>query len=346
MPKMEVLPTELFKLITSSISFVDAMTLRWCCRSLYAMPMPAFAARFKTKLFSLFNLDPALALLDVYPTLEAYEHSKQAVHVELTARWPKYVKKKETVLVEQMKLLRYGLIHELSNCDAIVAGSFVLNILYDAAGWESSDIDVYDAADMSSCHGDRSYFTYGSQYLRFAQFLWCCGFRGKSDYRKVYNQMEETCKRVLDYRPLEVRDSHKILAVQVIPVPMDIKKFISGSFDLDICKSSFDGKQLQVRSWSKLIYRRDYIKYTHSFVMEYYETVCNAEYGQYEPIADRAVKYRNRGFDIKQHPQMQEIDKHVRAAIATGRHTTVYGYQEKIKFVADGSIDLDLFYQE
>jgi len=335
-----LLNSDVFKCISQHACFVDVMSMRRSCKHFRKMPMPIFADRFAAKFFPLYGLPPTARILDVFPNIEAYEAEKARirallstiddVHVtyySLTQRYPE--------LLKRMLDLRCGLVHEIFQSGAIVCGSFILDVLYDTNYHQ--DIDIYERGN-NELDDDRYKFHFGDQHLRFSQFLWCCGFCPSDGARVpgvgvVYNYIPSFS--VVD----EIRRPQGSL-IQAIPVPMDVKRMISASFDLDICKSSFDGRRLTVRSWRKLIERYDYMKCNTRYFMTFYNVhgqcvIVNPK----KKMGPRIRKYGARGFNIQRHPLLEQIAHELIEII----EDSIPG---PISFVINGTIDLDKYYLE
>lgn len=116
-----------------------------------------------------------------------------------------------------------------------------------------------------------------------------------------------------------------------------LKDIINATYDLDICKSCFDGEKLYVRSWTKLFGRYDYIKCNMRFVMRFYNDEQDGT--DLHQTELRAEKYRSRGFDIKTHPLNDLIIEHIKSVMKTSNAAG-------IEAVDDGLINLDKFYME
>lgn len=335
---------DLFELIIPCLSYVDVVALRWTCSSLLPMPMPCFASRFAKRFFDALQIN--VSSLPPRPNSNReYEEQKYRV-LEETYRG--------VFCSSERRALKFRIIDELAICGAVVAGSFVLDVLYDTD--HHNDIDIYDRTSLSLDHVDRSFYRAtlrngGDNNLKFAQFLRLGEFPRIDNRRPTKTdatrEQEDTCRTIYNYSSRELVSSYfsdcNRNSMQLIPVPMDIFRFISASFDLDICKSCFDGKQLRVRSWNKLVERYDYMKYNKSFAMDHYTENCGAKYPE---LSNRTEKYRQRGFDIRPHPRLEEIQLHIQEAANSGKYRTEQGFQEKIKFIEDGTINLEKFYQE
>lgn len=133
-----------------------------------------------------------------------------------------------------------------------------------------------------------------------------------------------------------------------------IPRFIKSTFDLDICQNIFDGKKLQLKNLNKLIYKYDYIKPNTRFMLTVYE---QEEKNEEEATKNRMKKYLGRGFNIKLHPQYDEINDfvinilklkkynmwgHQNCTIADHNHK-YDRHQNNIKYVDNGEIDLSIY---
>ncbi len=113
-------------------------------------------------------------------------------------------------------------------------------------------------------------------------------------------------------------------------------KFIYVTYDLDICKNVFNGQSLTVKSWDKLIRKRDVITPTYLLNMgiqymrtvDYYHNYTKTSLEEYMKsdykidratyisrsiikFEERKLKYEKRGFKIIQHPEWLDICKKV-----------------------------------
>jgi len=172
----------------------------------------------------------------------------------------------------------------LWNSGAYVAGGFILSVLYESN--DHKDIDVYDMVNPeSTTPNDR--ITYEimdkSNYLNFTKSIPTMGFiwsksnivTGITIREYIHKKFGSKPKKsyIKKGRYFDPLDNSTIL--QVIPIALEkkkssIPKFILATFDLDICMSGFDGRNLYVRSWDKLIYKKDYIKPNTKFMLNFY----------------------------------------------------------------------------
>ena len=120
---------------------------------------------------------------------------------------------------------------------------------------------------------------------------------------------------------------------QHICTPIDPFLYIKRSFDLDICKNTFDGNNLYVKDWNKLIERRDIIR-PNGYIMLFYE--CR---GTYDDIySKRLKKYIDRGFELKKHAKYNEIIEYMKML---SQENTIN--KNLLNYVADGTLDLESF---
>ena len=245
--------------------------------------------------------------------------------------------------VEDAKIL----CDNLYNTGAYVAGSFILDCLFDTN--YHGDIDIYDQTGFdkiqkkrhfmlnhkkcSQEEEDRKYEYTGSdkfenfesKNLQFTQSLYKLGFRnikslGGPDpvirhfLYKDNPLVEKNTNHQGDiWYSIKEKTDH---CIQIIPINMELKnnersvipRFIKASFDLDLCQNIFDGKNLQIKNLNKLIHKYDYIKPNTRFMLTIYE---DDEEGDDEATKKRMAKYLGRGFNIEFHPKYEEINKHV-----------------------------------
>lgn len=229
-------------------------------------------------------------------------------------------------------------------------------------------------------------FTFGYPHLLFTQYLYKSGFHCTNatddatllrGFIRSFAPHESTNKHKCDRK---LKNKHQAKDVcpsvdcrgvkshtfQLIPVEMDklpgerspSRRLINASYDLDICKSYFNGRDLFVRSWKKLIYKFDYIKCNMRYVMRYYEeapydcgclNACECDNWKFHidmaVTESRMAKYISRGFDIKLHPRNDEIIKHVILALEPNGDQPNTSY-DRFKYIENGSINLDNFYLE
>ena len=123
-----------------------------------------------------------------------------------------------------------------------------------------------------------------------------------------------------------------------------IPRFIKASFDLEICQSLFNGKNLYIKNLDKIINKYDFIKPNTRFM----ESV----YPRDDERADistknRMMKYKERGFDIKLHPHYDEINYFIKNTLKINKYNTVNfkdRRQNNIKYLDNDEIDLSRYY--
>jgi hypothetical protein len=248
-----------------------------------------------------------------------------------------------------MKNLRYNICEFIYYTGACVTGSFMLDCLYNTN--YHNDIDIYDLINITDNEIKNTHYTPASvlysfkpndNKLPFTKFIYASGFRWRGfsasygsngdGYIRTYlpneiqqlemNSSEEELHECGEIDCLSI-NKHKI---QIIPVKLKksndqrspIRTFINSYFDLDICKNYFNGRELIVRSWKKLIYKYDYIKNNiHGIVYDdgagsddnYDDMVKNIF--DVDTTEKRMKKYIERGFNIKVHPQQDKINNYV-----------------------------------
>ena len=333
---------DLFKYVSKFISFVDVMSLRWTCKQFHAMPMPVFKDRIADRLSEILGCK-----CDEVPNKEEefFENWKiiQRVYRD-NIRDRNFVdnlyKDMHSIVLDMKNMRRYFL-YWLKQSGAIIAGSFILDCLYDTN--YHNDIDLYDKMLLTNFRGC---FKYGEEPLddkgmQFSQYLWIAGFRDgvncstTNGLIRKYNSVELS-------RGEAKKDKN---CIQVIPMSIPIEKCISATFDLDICKSRFNGEKLLVKSWNKLVHRYDQIKINARFVMaSYYLKNNNHHYirGPFteESTKERHDKYIQRGFNIILHPKAPQIEKYIHSCINDKRDI------DGLKLIEQGKFNLELFEAE
>lgn len=179
-----------------------------------------------------------------------------------------------------------------------IAGSFILDIIY---GTEfSNDIDIYESDKNCKKYSDTQ-FSKENDILKFLQYIYTLDLKNNDRDSKSEPSIYEGFIYMI--RNYELKKSGVILQ-HIILRTDKVKKFISNSFDLDICKNYFDGEKLQIKNLDKLLCKKDYIK-PLSLLMEFYaydEQNCGY-------TINRMNKYIYRGFDIKKHRDFDLIYK-------------------------------------
>jgi hypothetical protein len=274
---------------------------------------------------------------------------------------------------------------------AYAAGSFILDCLYDTNF--HNDIDIYDQMgvckensipDMMSPNWhkdnicvsnstDKNYFSnyfskFGDPNMLFTQALYKLGFKSAHItntgpdpvLRSFIHKSNESDIKGIYFVNQNPDNKHLI---QIIPIDMKLRenersaipRFINASFDLDICQNIFDGKNLQIKNINKLIYKYDYIKPNTRFMLTIYE---HSSINDDKITKCRMQKYIERGFNIKLHPQYDEIDKFIVDTLKLKKYNLrghqdcviINGYKEcynhqqnNFRYIDNGEIDLSKY---
>jgi len=351
------------------------------------LQMPNFKDIFIKRLYPLIGVDyPGKSIFD---SKEFYSQSQSEVEklaemVKVRDGFKK-IRDHQSKNIGYIKNFRYHICETIYHTGAVVSGSFILDCLYDTN--YHGDIDIYDLIMTSDecenilAHDDdhrpkgrvlkhlksrlagadvlRYYYEFGLQTLTFTQFLQVSGFLCvKSEKDK---EILPAKNLIRNYVPIEISvdnfDSSIKSPIQVIPVEMTqrsnvrspINKLINASYDLDICKNIFNGRELMVRSWTKLMARYDYIKPKIKRFMTYYENShCDVDTNDDDSgTRDRMEKYKSRGFNIQSHPQTEDIKRKVfDAMMKPPKVDTKFFRRDVIRMIEDGKINLDDFYLE
>ena len=379
---MEVLSPDVISVIFGNLSYVDMMAFRWSCKCFTVIKMPDFRNILIFRLFPLIGLDPSKDLgcfFDLNGTTKGYEALKvkiiDCLDVE-SGNFHDAWLDAHSHYQDDMKNLRYNLLEELYQSGGAISGSFILDCLYGTN--YHNDIDIYEPEGKSrnfppssySPVVERSLFRFGDTSLKFTQFLYLCGFmRVKSPTRC---DSVGDLSRIRNFRPVEFdafqswedfsectpqeteyrRNQFQIIPIEMLPRSGNrscVPQLINATFDLDICKNIFNGRELMVRSWHKLLYRRDYIKCHMRGVMNFYSNFekTTKDLRHSPPYVDltslRLKKYRSRGFDIDPHPQTAEMISEIDDVLASPMYQ-LDKRCNKFQAIMDGTINLDKYY--
>lgn len=195
---------------------------------------------------------------------------------------------------------------------AIISGGFILACLYDN--------DLFDDIDMFDRVNDP-----------------------KLDHSILSNYLYETYK-IYDSKPFNftyrirafhIKDKNKKL--QQIAVELDPSDYINMTFDMEICKNYFDGNNLYIKSWDKLIKRSDYIKPGNLLMLKEY---IKRNVSCLELSKIRMNKYIKKGFNISLHPKYKEIKLYIENLILEMKKKDDYtwGIGQSKKYAIDISI--------
>ena len=261
--------------------------------------------------------------------------------------------------------------NNLYETGAYVAGSFILDCIYDTNYHQ--DIDIYDQTNSVNPHRSGSYvhndmFKFGDNNMKFTQSLYSSGFVYVDDENADPNLvvrcfLHKSYPGLKDKVVMDMNDSKFITpktndCIQIIPIGLTLKdnersvipRFISASFDLEICQSVFDGRNLYIKNMNKIIDRYDFIKPNTRFMLSMYPDEDNVPFYnvKFYPNSERTAtqkrmnKYIERGFDIKFHPQYDEIDNFIQKTLKSKKYTKNHCHYN-IKYIDSGEIDLSKY---
>jgi hypothetical protein len=258
--------------------------------------------------------------------------------------------------------------NNLYNTGAYVAGSFVLDCLYNTNYHQ--DIDIYDQTNSVDYHRSKTYvhnsmFKFGDDKMRFTQSLYSSGFVYVDDENEdpslVIRCFLHKSYPGLKHKRITVGNDSKYITpktndcIQIIPIGLTLKnnersvipRFISASFDLEICQSIFDGHDIHIKNINKIINKYDFIKPNTRFMLSMYPDESYINYENYEKdecilTQIRMDKYIERGFDIKYHPQYEEIDNFIKETLKSKKYVKGMSHYN-IKYIESGEIDLSKY---
>ncbi len=255
---------------------------------------------------------------------------------------------------------------------AYVAGSFILDCLYDTN--HHQDIDIYDQTDpidkylyhnsMGQTHTyyklNDSFNEFGDNNLKFTQSLYEMGFKSIGEgmgpdliLRSFVHTSNKNFVIIKDnvsyFGKDKLVNKFTTHSIQIIPIGLKLRekersfipRFISASFDLEICQSIFDGRILHIKNINKILNKYDYIKPNTRFMLHVYPQDDNEEKTL---TMTRMSKYIERGFDIKTHPKYNEIEEFVSNTLKSNKYSIDNRrYQYNIKYIDNDEIDLSKY---
>jgi hypothetical protein len=252
--------------------------------------------------------------------------------------------------------------NNLYETGAYVAGSFILDCLYNTNYHQ--DIDIYDQTILKDNYIVDGFEKFGDDNLKFTQSLYeleflrvscSCGPDPvmRSYLHKSYPNLDnKLCENIYDTYTVKFVDKTKD-TIQIIPIALTLKenersfipRFIKASFDLEICQSLFDGKNLYIKNLDKIINKYDFIKPNTRFMDSVYPRDDERENIM---TNIRMEKYIKRGFDIKFHPHYDEIDNFIKDELKLNKYNVINTinegrHQNNIKYIDNGEIDLSKY---
>ena len=353
------LPLDVLNYLTNFLSMIDSQCLRWTCKRLHKIKLPDFKARFIKRSFRHWIEDEhRLAAVDY--ALGLTDGQKLPPMVKLRAEFCKYLFQTGAIISgSYIQDLLYDTdyhgdidVYDREHPDGNVQALdgfytgyeyLMFNQFLYKSGFVSVPNKIDNTMVTGNLHKYQPYFVMGDELAPRPD--------GYYDRESIYQHRsgpDDYFGRKLIYRRRPERKFHTISddqqrnAIQLIPVAIDpdrnLRQFILNSYDMDICKSAFDGQKLYVRSWRKLIYKYDYIINTTD-VMHSIEYPAH----QNQAVKARMGKYNRpeRGFKIKLHPESTQIEKYLKDKIGTDNYNC---FGKRLKFMATGKIDLEQFH--
>ena len=230
-------------------------------------------------------------------------------------------------------------LNNLSKCNAVISGSFILSCLYDNIDYNNIDIFEYIPEYENIDYDNIDIFEYIPEYENFN--FDCSGSykTTKNNFRRyLYNKFgDETNCHNLGYDRIKYRNREYKDIFNHICTPIDSLLYIKRSFELDICKNSFNGNNLYIKDWNKLIERRDYIRPS-----EYTMVFIGGRYYNKYLCKSRMQKYENKGFKINRHPKHDKMIKYMNS-LAKNKRLGSNSLKNLLDYVADGTLDLESF---
>lgn len=188
---------------------------------------------------------------------------------------------------------------KMKECNIYIAGSSILDVLYGTNF--SNDIDIYDGGSGSEKYLDVRYENDNSDTrFPFLKYIYTLNLKTDDTGCKASSSIYEG--PIYMIRNYAV--THNKTLQHIIVRSKDVKKFIDNSFDLDICKTCFDGENLFVKNMDKLIHKHDEIK-PFSVLMMYY--VFSMDKHQHKLTEERMKKYISRGFNISKNKNYEQM---------------------------------------
>lgn len=312
---LPVLKLDVLNYITEYLCFVDAMACRLVCRFWGSIKKPDIVALVKRRLLSALS------------SKEAVDQFCEAVY----------------------------------NTGAVMSGSFLLDCLYGTSCHK--DIDVYDQGDPRETTGIGLPPGEIGTYDKFVAYLRSNGFVELP--RQMLDGMVRDFIHVSKCPgadPNITQDTAARLGssedkIQIIrsgikpstPGKSTVNKCILASYDLDICKVGFDGQNLYVRSWWKMIYRFDHMIPNNILMESLYPD--DSEFTAHRMVV-RTEKYRQRNFHILHHPLHDDILMEIRklrhkscsfCEYGVLPHCPIYHKVNGLRDIQEGRVDLDRY---
>lgn len=311
---------------------------------------------FIKMLFQYLNLDCVLLILSKTSYITN-------ISFKLTCKCAKDIQPRKFKNIFIERLLEHNIVpsyeiaikfcNNLYETGAYVAGSFILDCLYNTNYHQ--DIDIYDQTTLINDYVYDRFKKFGDQNLKFTQSLYNLNFlmvtssSGPNPILRSY--LHNSYPGLENQEDKMVPNVHTITltkdAIQIIPIALTLKenersfipRFISSSFDLEICQCIFNGKNIYIKNVNKMLNKFDFIKPNTRFMESVYERNNITESLLTE---NRMEKYISRGFDIKLHPDYTEINNFIEDILASNKYNNGT-YQNNIKYIDNEEIDLSKY---
>lgn len=237
-------------------------------------------------------------LVDILNTISQYVCYLDIMNIEHVDRWTfKNIKKTEfkQIFCKRMSNVIDNpemFCKKMKECNVCIAGSFILDVLYGTNF--SNDIDIYDGGSGAKEYRDTDYKDEDDEKcFSFLKYIYTLDLKSSEDHLK--QKSNPSIYEGPIYMIRNYTTSYNKTLQHIIIRSRDVKKFIDNSFDLDICKTYFDGENLFIKDINKLINKCDEIK-PFSILMMYY--VLSTGNYQHKLSEERINKYIERGFKI------------------------------------------------
>ncbi|SOB73996.1 hypothetical protein BQ9231_00113 [Cedratvirus lausannensis] len=187
---------------------------------------------------------------------------------------------------------------------AILAGSFMVRLLYDAY-WEPGDIDVFEHPNQ------QKFFSPLDPKTDYDFLLDLCGEKDEEGPKRTFHHCLESLGIIKIVGGVWKHKSNKTnKSINYIPPLPNISpmKRIYETFDNDIVKIAYYQNKLYVKDWRKLFARKSYSVPSGATWLGCYDSMDlsmsdNIEEVVLEKIRSRNAKYTERGFTLIDHSQ-------------------------------------------
>ena len=187
---------------------------------------------------------------------------------------------------------------------AVLAGSFMVKVLYDA-NWTPNDIDVFE-------HPEQESEECSSPLEPVTDYAFLSNINGEETHKTFHDCLPSLCMRKLPIsgqkRYTSNKRSHKTINY-ILPL-QDITPMhrVYEAFDNDIVKIAYYQNELYVKDWNKLFARKSYALPSYVMWIGCYDSMHPSISSTIEEVALKEMRLRNakyteRGFTLVNHPQ-------------------------------------------